>query len=184
MKIKIYASGIIDLTVARYFAAMEVDFAGFEITEATKLSVAAILEWIEGPKMVAEFAYPANSADATKLIGQMPFDYVLWPFPDTTHPLPAIELADLQSLPLIKSDMAVLKVFQNLAELSPAIRTNLLAVAREKLIFIDTPFIDLAWLDFISGMENGGILLKAGSEDKPGIKSFDAIDEIFSLLEH
>ena len=57
----IKASRITSLTDARYFAAKEVDYLGFNLEEGTEnyldpMHMKAIREWVEGPKILGEFA--------------------------------------------------------------------------------------------------------------------------------
>jgi Phosphoribosylanthranilate isomerase len=57
----IKASRIAHLTDARYFAAMEVDFLGFNLEEGTEgyldpMYMKAIREWVQGPRIVGEFS--------------------------------------------------------------------------------------------------------------------------------
>ncbi|MBP6828235.1 MAG: N-(5'-phosphoribosyl)anthranilate isomerase, partial [Saprospiraceae bacterium] len=65
----IKASRITNLTDARYFAAKEVDFLGFNLEEGTEdyldpIYMKAIREWVEGPQIVGEFS--AGSADVVR----------------------------------------------------------------------------------------------------------------------
>ena len=61
----IKASGITNLTDARYFAAKEVDFLGFNLEENTEgyldpMHMKAIREWVQGPKVVGEFTHAST----------------------------------------------------------------------------------------------------------------------------
>ena len=58
---QIKASQITNLTDARYFAAWGVEWLGFGLESGqdyfvTTAQMAAIKEWVEGPKMVGEFS--------------------------------------------------------------------------------------------------------------------------------
>ncbi|MFN0036896.1 MAG: hypothetical protein ACKVUS_17710, partial [Saprospiraceae bacterium] len=55
------AGRVAHLTDARYFAAKEVDFLGFNLEEGTEgyldpMYMKAIREWVQGPKIVGEFS--------------------------------------------------------------------------------------------------------------------------------
>lgn len=57
----IKASHITNLTDARYFAAKEVQFLGFNLEEGTEgfmdpIFMKAIVEWVEGPQIIGEFS--------------------------------------------------------------------------------------------------------------------------------
>ncbi|MEM7573468.1 MAG: hypothetical protein AAF433_11230 [Bacteroidota bacterium] len=65
------AGGITHLTDARYFAAWYVDYLGFPLAGSDAISppqLAAMREWIEGPKVLAELDW-VNDAD--ELINQL-----------------------------------------------------------------------------------------------------------------
>jgi phosphoribosylanthranilate isomerase len=58
----IKASRVAHLTDARYFAAKEVDYLGFNLEAGTEgyldpMYMKAIREWVEGPKIVGEFSH-------------------------------------------------------------------------------------------------------------------------------
>ena len=58
------ASGITNLTDARYFAAREVQYLGFNLEEGTEdyldpMYMKAIREWVEGPSITGEFSRSA-----------------------------------------------------------------------------------------------------------------------------
>lgn len=78
--IKIYASGIQDTTVARYFAAMDVSLAGFAINSQNIGTIYSIKEWIEGPKTVAEFDHTTSADDQEDLFLTSGTDYLLLPY--------------------------------------------------------------------------------------------------------
>ena len=45
--------------------------------------------------------------------------------------------------------------------------------------YFDISHLTDEWLSLLSGYENFGILIRAGHEDRPGIKSFDTLDVLF-----
>ncbi len=60
----LYASSITNLTDARYFAAREVDFLGFNFEAGTPgyldpMYMKAMREWVEGPRIAGEFSRAA-----------------------------------------------------------------------------------------------------------------------------
>lgn len=93
------ASRITNLTDARYFAAKEVDFLGFNLEEGTEgyldpVYMKAIREWVAGPKITGEFSRSPLShiREAAAFFGldavQVTADY-------------ATQLADLEGLTVI-----------------------------------------------------------------------------------
>lgn len=61
----LFASPVKDLTIARYLAAVQVDFIGVDLDEAdpTKLNtlLKQLQEWIEGPKLIGVSAFPIQA---------------------------------------------------------------------------------------------------------------------------
>jgi len=60
LKLSVKASQITNLTDARYFAAREVEWLGFNLDTGSENAIppqqiSAIKEWVEGPKIVVEF---------------------------------------------------------------------------------------------------------------------------------
>ncbi|MEI2696359.1 MAG: hypothetical protein WBO44_11545 [Saprospiraceae bacterium] len=58
----LFASPVKDLTIARYLAAVEVDFIGIDLDEADPKKLNTLIkqlnEWIEGPKLIGVSAFP------------------------------------------------------------------------------------------------------------------------------
>lgn len=72
----IKASRVTNLTDARYFAARNASYIGFNLEEGTEdyldpIYMKAIREWLEGPRMVGEFGSvsPAVAAEAASFLG-------------------------------------------------------------------------------------------------------------------
>jgi hypothetical protein len=179
--LKIYASGIKDLTVARYFAAMQVDLAGFELTFETLPAIKAIKEWIEGPRAVAEPADNLQEVDANELFLQSGMDYRLKPIDssekglaNTIHMLPYGEPVTEPGIFVINVDTN-----NNAADFDAA----LYAANDQGQFYFDISHLTDEWLSLLSGYKNFGLLIRAGHEDRPGIKSFDTLDVLFDKLE-
>ena len=69
LKTKILAGSITNLTDARYFAAWEVEWMGFNLNASEETfmppaQVMAIKEWVEGPNILGEFGL--HSAEEIK----------------------------------------------------------------------------------------------------------------------
>ena len=58
----LFASPVKDLTIARYLAAIEVDYIGIDLDQSDLKKLQAfinqLIEWIEGPKLIGVTAYP------------------------------------------------------------------------------------------------------------------------------
>ena len=200
----IKASCVTNLTDARYFAAKEVQYLGFNLEEGTPsyldpMYMKAIREWVEGPKIVGEFlhASPAYAAEAAAFLGL-----------DAIQLNAAGHLDELQQLAGVET---ILRVDGSLE--SPVI---------EQIFHGGSAFVDCFLLDFsgVSDWESvlldqkdwwnglfelrptllqadftasnlpalldafklGGLSLIGGAEEQVGVKSFDELDEIFELM--
>jgi len=74
LKTRVKASQITNLTDARYFAAWEVEWLGFNFDKGSENYIQpqvmkAIKEWVEGPKMVGEFSF--SSAEDIRIAKEM-----------------------------------------------------------------------------------------------------------------
>jgi phosphoribosylanthranilate isomerase len=195
---RIKASRITSLTDARYFAAREVDFLGFNLEAGTEgyldpIQMRAIREWIEGPVVVGEFGRTpaAVAAEAAAFYG-----------------LEAVEvgpgagpLAPLQGLTVL---FDVSEVLADRAALEEALRASAGQVAytlaafpagdeswrtawwqelcrvRPVLVQFDLPAA--SWAEALQWLQPAGLSLRGGAEEKVGVKSFDEIDTLCETL--
>ena len=177
---KIYASGIKDLTVARYFAAMQVDLAGFEVTFETLPAIKAIKEWIEGPSSVAEPLADLPEVDAELLFQQSGMDFMLKPIEVPSKGLTKIIHTHAYGMPVTEPGIHVILVDSTCTPVNfDAARYS---SNKQGQFYFDISHLTDEWLSLLSGYENFGILIRAGHEDRPGIKSFDTLDVLFEKL--
>jgi phosphoribosylanthranilate isomerase len=207
LKTKVKASGISNLTDARYFAAREVEWLGFPIGAGISVEAAkSLMEWVDGVKIVGEFDLP-TAAEIQEAQNILWFDAV-----QVGMFTPLEELAKVQGISLIKHVTMADGFSQN----------DLAGHFRQYAACCDTFLLDLSaagisWhnlqndqpfpLDFlkqlfekyqtilaIDGLPDGlgdllktlqpyGLSLKGGEEEKTGIKSFDELDDILDALE-
>lgn len=200
----IKASSITNLTDARYFAAREVDFLGFNLEAGTvgyldPIYMKAMREWVEGPRIVGEFALsPAEvvreaarfyGLDAVQLSlgvhGQELSAFegltVLLKLPGTADP------AALEPLLYEASDWVSLFVLdfteKNLswADLQPfAGAWQQLFSQFRSLIQLDAA--PALWPEILTQLRPAGLALRGGEEEQVGVKSFEEIEEIFDAL--
>ncbi|MGI9161146.1 MAG: hypothetical protein ACR2K1_15470 [Saprospiraceae bacterium] len=195
----IKASHITNLTDARYFAAKEVHFLGFQLEAGVEdfldpIYMKAIREWVEGPLIVGEYSVsPVETiAEAAAFFdldavevgeAQIPYLDVLQHLRIILRLEPADEPARVrQALQQAKGrfELAVLQLND------PAV----LAVdpAAWKALFYDFPILlhaDFSPAQYLQLMEQfapAGFSLRGGAEEKVGVKSFDEIDAIFDAL--
>ena len=202
---QIKASQITNLTDARYFAAWGVEWLGFGLEPGqdhvvTPAQMAAIKEWVEGPKMVGEF-----SGLDTELIRQSVELLNL----DGVEVSRFANLSELQlSIPIIMN--IVMEAHLEPEALIELLKSNdmveyfildfeknasindfkekfpiswLSGLAKQFPIFIRTSTDTYSLEELTQEIQPMGISLAGGEEEKIGLKSFDELDEIFEELE-
>ncbi len=195
------ASSITNLTDARYFAAKEVDFLGFNLEDGTPgyldpVYMKAIREWVQGPKIVGEFD---RTPAATVLEAAAFYDL------DAVQVTRTADLESLAGLELILAVPAVpdLSALERLfAAQAPFVSCFLLdftaapeatAALLEQnagwqnlfakyptLLDLDIPATDLPTL--LDALQPLGLALRGGEEEQVGVKSFDTIEAVFDAL--
>lgn len=193
----IKASRITNLTDARYFAAKEVDFLGFNLEEGTEgflepMYMKAIREWVEGPKIVGEFsrATPAYVREAAAFFG---LDAV------QVTPQVSAQLSDLEGLTvfmeILSSEMDE-RFFQQAAphvswflvkmesaHLSENLLSKIKTVCSQHPVLLQTDAPARQFSKLLETLQPAGLSLVGGEEEQVGVKSFDEIEAIFELLE-
>lgn len=208
----IKASRITNLTDARYFAAKEVDFLGFNLEEGSEsyldpMYMKAIREWVEGPKIVGEFFRSSTVyiREAAAFFGldavQVTSDY-------------ADQLADLEGLTVIleltvapgDDTEKVLHLFRKAAPFvscflvhsnreplpagTPLLSENELPehlrlvknVCTEYPVLLQSDLPAEQLTALIAILKPAGLSLSGGEEEKTGVKSFDEIEALFETL--
>lgn len=201
----IKASRITNLTDARYFAAREVDFLGFNLESGTPgyldpIYMKAMREWVEGPRIVGEFSLsPAHVVrEAAAFYG---LDAVQLRA-DTHGPeLAALEgLTVLLELPAAADPSLLAPVLRAASEWAAYFVLDFtekksdqddfrLHAPAWKALFAQYPV--LLRLDaapeqlpaLLQELQPAGLDLLGGEEEQVGLKSFDEIEAIFDLLE-
>lgn len=210
LKTKVKASAVTNLTDARYFAAWEVEWLGFNLDTGAAdyippTNMEAIREWVDGVKILGEFnLQPAD--EILSAVEMLNLDAVqLGMFTDQ----PTLKALQEREIPALQE-----MVVQDLSELS-AIETQMKAnEERVQYYVLDFAKNNLSWADiqayainqlqelseefrillsadFPPGqaeaiLENTGIAgfsVRGGEEEKVGYKSFDELDELFEALE-
>lgn len=201
----IKASRIAHLTDARYFAAKEVDYLGFNLEEGTEgyldpMYMKAIREWVEGPKIVGEFQRTPIRVvvEAAAFFG---LDVVQ--VSAKTHGAHLAELADLEVILEIEISADTLPVsiteLQGFAAYADVFLFKFTDVNISKSIFYeqldfwkaifslrpsllqaDMPTND--WSDVIASCGLAGLSIVGGEEEQVGVKSYDEIEAIFENL--
>lgn len=182
-----------NLTDARYFAAMGVDFLGFCCNTGTELycapsKIKEITEWVEGPVFVLEFDGWQNEDEIKAVLdsglGQAlhfgafstyTYNFGVPVFKDII--LDTIAEADLHQVdfPVIRSD----KPFGSLSETS---LEAILTMSKAKQVFLDLPFNTSDINTLLNTLPQCGLVIRGGEEEKTGVKSFADLDDVFEIL--
>ena len=195
----IKASRITNLTDARYFAAREVDFLGFNLEEGTAsyldpVYVKAIREWVEGPGIVGEF-----SREPVSVVREAAAFYGL----DAVQVTEAYadQLAALEGLTVImtlESGHDTGSILRLLEAAKPFVAWFLVGFGSAVLTAEETDFWSKCCKTYpvlieteatagevpelVRSLGAAGLSLAGGEEEQVGVKSFDDIEEIFEAL--
>lgn len=209
LKIRIKASKITNLTDARYFAAWEAHWLGFNLDSHTEGSISpqqmmAIKEWVEGPKIIGEFGLQSVE-EIKSLVDNLSLDGIqLGMMTDETH------LAPLQGIPIIK-EIVIEKGSDFLDDIEFNINTYgtyvshflidfskngisydtfeekerefLKEICAAHSIILDLPLQQNMLEEVLDNLNPFGLNVQGGEEEKVGLKSFDELDDIFEALE-
>lgn len=189
------ASAITNLTDARYFAAKEAAFLGFNLEAGTAgyldpLYMKAIREWVEGPAIVGEFSSSPVSVvreaasffglDAVQVstayldvLDQLSELKVLLAI-DACQGLAAAEAAMAQAVG--KAAYFILD-FSGCGPLAHDSAWAVLCGHYPILLHLDGPAESLQAA--LALLQPAGLSLSGGEEERVGVKSFDEIEEIF-----
>ncbi len=156
---KLIARTITNLTDARYFAAWYIDYISYTVDPNSEYFISnekiqEINSWVEGHKTLLE--------GVDKTVGSLPAHHGV-----------------------IHNNAIYLKS-QNQSNRASGIilhkneySDNL--VHEDNMIFID--FLDQAFdLDFLAQHPDLGLVVRGGSEEKVGFKSFDELDKLYTFL--
>ncbi len=209
LKIQTKASQISNLTDARYFAAWDVNWLGFNLnpeaeSRLSAVEMKAIKEWVEGPKMIGEFGNLNDKDQLISAVSVLELDGIQVGMFTEIDVLEGLEkvyviqewvLEKASDLEWMEEKLAERKECVNsfllnlstngieLDLLDEAGRTLLKKLCSEFNIILNAN-IKPEQLDFIQNELNPeGISVTGGEEEKVGFKSFDELDDLFEALE-
>lgn len=178
-KNKIWAADVNNLSDARYFAAMGVDILSFKCnSEEDLVKIHAIKEWVEGPQIAIELDGIEFTEDMKRWIDDIQ--------PDIIQISPYLIIPNTE-IPIFKTSIfpVVEKRSQQIIKIESIWESNdldqILNLSFEDL-FIDGQLTKNDIQKIIDKAPNLGIVIRGGNEDKPGIKSFDELDEFFEII--
>jgi phosphoribosylanthranilate isomerase len=210
-KLTVKASEIANLTDARYFSAREVEWLGFSIDNNSEnylapFQINAIREWISGPQIVVELGTLSGKEIITHAIELLkPNAIQIGPFCDKDMLSAASSVAVIREL--IPDDLEQLEDYmfewiawqtnisffmlnlekngyswQLLKNNEKTLKT-LKQLCNEYDVMLSLVFEPIELNEILLELKPFGLSFKGGEEEKTGMKSFEAIDEIFDLIE-
>ena len=203
---KVKASEIANLTDARYFAALEVEWLCFNLEKGTESyiepqNVMAIKEWVEGPKIVGTFgmhsveyiqsAISTIGLDAIQLSHFAEMSQLLM-LRDTTI-IKEVFIGDQLDTEEIRKHIFMHSDYVNVFSLKgtvawSSIKENSSQVAFLKKIctdydiIIDFEFKAKEVNELLHAITPLGINVKGGEEEAVGVKSYDELDDLFENI--
>ncbi len=201
----IKASRVAHLTDARYFAAKEVNYLGFNLEEGTEgyldpMYMKAIREWVAGPKIVGEF-----SRTPIRVVREAAAFYGL-DVVQVSAENHGAQLAELEGLEIMLEieigeqgltfSIAELQAFAaqvdiflfNFSQISVSKSTFYEAKDFWREVFCLRPSLlqaDLLateWPEILETLGLAGLSIVGGEEEQVGVKSYDQIDDVFESL--
>ena len=209
LRTRVKAAAVANLTDARYFAALGVDYLGFALEPGSEghigaLEVAAFREWIEGPRIVGEFG-GMPTPDIARLAAELDLHLVeVGPFGKTHDAAAAAGLPVLQRIPvgpelppavaqpILDANAAHVEAF--VLDFSrgglpwAALREErvwtewLAATCADYPVLLDLPAPASAIEGLLGRFAPLGFQVRGGEEEAVGVKSFDDLDAWFDVL--
>lgn len=172
-KRQVIASGITNLTDARYFAAMGVDWMGFDLRTEPRIPVEqmhAIMDWVEGPRWFVEimqtppFDMPSNVewVISSRKIND-------WQEASESSP----EGQDGNKPLLIDCGK----------ELTTSEHETIETLAANNTVWIRAAWQEELLHEVFHRYPQVGIVLSGGTEEEVGVKDFEFMDVLFELLD-
>ena len=209
LKTRVKAAAVTNLTDARYFAAWEVAYLGFDCNPASPTYLPleksrAIKEWVDGVEFVAEFGRQSppdmlfHLAELQPDVLQIPASLPVRDFEllndQVGKLLIEIEVDDVHDWssaldePRYRNGEFLLKFtstdWQTLREKQSVLSGETLRhLCAEYPIYLDLSVAADQVGQLLDATGARGIVVRGGDEEKVGYKSFDDLDELFERLE-
>lgn len=172
--------GIRDLTDARYYAAMGVDWLSMEIANETKSFAAwhAIREWVEGPRFAAELPDSDEALFAKTIIDLQPHGLIL----KETQNFPEVEsvqlFAEAHAPDHLQLDLKMIPIVH-------VVEQQLHVIAKQ--VHHAETLLESNWTPQFVQMVlehgyQGGFCFNATASAQIGVKDFTAMDEMLELV--
>jgi phosphoribosylanthranilate isomerase len=206
LKLDVFAGTIGNLTDARYFAAREAKWLGFNLDQmnpssVSEMEVNAIKGWLDGVKIVGEFGDVSNE-EIKKAIESLELDAILaGPF-TSKDAIESVEVPVFKEI-VIEPGMTTVALKELMEQYEGTVAHFVLDFDKNKVHPDNSEFtkeflqdlssqysiiVSFPWEVYEIGaaLEDAdwsGILMRGGEEEKVGFKSFDDLDELLDYLE-
>lgn len=174
MTVKLFANNINHLTDARYFAAWGASWMCYNVSSLTITEIAAIREWVEGPKHIINVVNIDPSEAAAMLTNDAIDGYL------TNNESEHLQIQELLSREVEAFILNPKKEVAN-ATIIRDVQSSTSDLKVEELYHIDGNHKEV--LDFIEQQRPQGIVLAGSEEEQVGFKSFDELDLILEGIE-
>ncbi|MBI1224562.1 MAG: hypothetical protein GC192_04945 [Bacteroidetes bacterium] len=211
LKTKIKASGINNLTDARYFAAREVKWLGFRFGGSSRDSISilaakAIAEWVDGVEIVGEFDF-ATAEEIISANELLHFDAVQVGMYTPVSELETITGLTFMKEVVVESATTEAEILAHFEAYEPWCTYFILDFTKaginwkmlqtggplsinflKKLFYthkviLSLDFLPHETLQVLELLNPIGLSLAGGEEEKIGLKSFETLDSILDSLE-
>ncbi len=183
---KIYASQINNLSDARYFAALNVDYLGFPIDGSISAeTIKEIKDWLIGPTYIGELDALQLNPTLLDIIQQTEITKIKTsPFFNGSLPPEITVLSTHLDVPLNTSAAEfVLKAGTSFNNIPEEEKKRIKNICSKNKVWLDISFSPTEVHQMIEHLAPYGLIIKGGDEERPGFKSFDELDDIFEALE-
>ena len=177
---KIIANGVTNLTDARYFAAMGVDWIGFDMGTDSPLSIEHVIafsDWVEGPLFYLDVRGRPEEQIA-EMLGSFQADG-LRTEEGVSLPHYAGKIISVRQNSDIVNDHADILIY-SFEEWQQIISNNEAIVAEDAWVAVDNANEYRSLNTSIDRIM--GIVVSGGDEEKTGLKPYDDLDEIMELV--
>lgn len=201
LKTRIKASRIANLTDARYFAAREVEWLGFNLDPGTEGAVSpahvmAFKEWVEGPKIVGEFGIQ-TATEIASITEALDLDAIqIGLFADAKAIHASISVPLIQEIIIEKGnwpntlsdqvDIFLIDCMKNNVsweELNDTERQTLVDWCENHRVILSIDVASDQLIELLEELNPYGFNMQGDEEEKVGYKSFDELDELLDVLE-
>lgn len=172
MRVKIFANNINHLTDARYFAAWGATWMCYNVSSLSLTEIAAIREWVEGPKHIIN-VIGVDPSEAAAMLTNEAVDGYLTDNLEMHQGIQRLTPRKVEAFIINHSAEGGTTVLQVDADANGSYQGQ----------FCDIEGSPSQIISFIENHQPAAIILAGSEEEVVGVKSFDQLDEILEGLE-